>query len=457
MQLISAYCTVVLYLCGYISTGVIYMAKSKHLTNFERQQIEIWLNQRVSIKKIAAYLERSTSTITREIIERSVESNYKPPYRIQNRCKHQVNCSKRYLCENKPNCTKLCKLCNLCNRLCTDFEEEICQHLFSPPYVCNGCSNEYRCVLRKKYYKHNIAHKNYRQILVESRTGVNISENELLKIDEFLSPLIKKGQSIHHIVVNNSNEFTISKKSLYRYIAGGLLKARNIDMPRVLRLKPRNSKSIEHKVDSRCRIGRTYDDFNAFLQQHPDVSAVEMDTVIGRVGGKVLLTFLFRSCDLMLAFIRDRNTSQSVIDVFDWLYCVLGHQTFCMLFHVILTDNGSEFSNPTTLEFDSEGRRRTNIFYCDPRASFQKPNVELNHEYIRKILPKGSSFDNLTQDDINLIMSHINSYSRAKLNDKSPFEVFSFLYGEGILEKLGLQKIPSNEIFLKPQLLRISR
>src|SRR5690606_19323366 len=157
-------------------------------------------------------------------------------------------------------------------------------------------------------------------------TGVNISEDELLKSDEFISPLIKKGQSIHHIMVNNPDEFTISEKSLYRYVAGGLLKARNIDMPRVLRLKPRNRKPIEHKVDSKCRIGRTYDDFNTFLQQHPDVSIVEMDTVIGRVGGKVLLTLLFKSCVLMLAFIRDRNTSQSVIDVFDWLYNVLGHQ-----------------------------------------------------------------------------------------------------------------------------------
>lgn len=149
-----------------------------------------------------------------------------------------------------------------------------------------------------------------------------------------------------------------------------------------------------------------------------------------------------------------QHTSQSVIDVFDWLYSILGPQTFCVLFYVILTDNGSEFSNPKALEFDSEGHRRTHIFYCDPRASFQKPNVELNHEFIRKILPKGSSFDNLTQADINLIMSQINSYSRAKLNDRSPFDVFSFLYGDSILEKIGLRKITPNDIILKPQLLK---
>lgn len=354
------------------------MSIKKHLNDLERQQIEFWLNQRVSIKKIAMRLGRSTSTITREIINRAVVSNKKAPYRIQNRCKHQDKCTKHYLCENKPDCIRFCKQCNLCNKLCAGFEEKICPNLFSPPYVCNGCSDEYRCVLKRKYYSHRQAHKNYRETLIESRKGVNISEDELLKLDEFLSPLIKKGQSIHHIVVNNPDEFTISEKSLYRYVAGGLFKARNIDMPRVLRMKPRNCKPLEHKVDSKCRVGRTYNDFNSFLQQHTDVSVVEMDTVVGRVGSKVLLTLFFRSCDLMLAFIRDRNTSQSVIDVFDWLYSVFGSQTFCILFHVILTDNGSEFSNPKTLEFDSEGHRRTHIFYCDPRASFQKPNVELN-------------------------------------------------------------------------------
>ena len=308
--------------------------------------------------------------------------------------------------------------------------------------------------MRKKYYIHHQAHKAYRITLVEARAGANLSEDELLELDEFVSPLIQKGQSIHHVIANNPDEFTVSEKSVYRYVAGGLLKARNIDMPRVCRLKPRRAKPLEHKVDSTCRIGRTYDDYKAYLQQHSDVSVVEMDSVIGRIGGKVLLTLMFKSCDLMLAFIRDRNTSQSVIDIFNHLYCQFGVQTFRTMFPVLLTDNGSEFSNPAALELDGQGLRRTTIFYCDPCASYQKPNVELNHEFIRKILPQGSSFDHLMQNDINLIMSHINSYSRVKLNDRSPFEMFAFLYGKGILEKLGLRIIPANEIILKPLLLR---
>jgi IS30 family transposase len=290
-------------------------------------------------------------------------------------------------------------------------------------------------------------------MLVETRSGANISEDELHALDNFVSPLIQRGQSVHHIVANNPDQFSVSEKSIYRYVAGGLLKAKNIDMPRVCRMKPRKSKPAEHKVDSGCRIGRTISDFTRFIEE-TGLHYVEIDSVIGRVGGKVLLTMHLNSCDLMFAFIRERNTSQSVIDRFNALYELFGTACFEMLFPVILTDNGSEFSNPRALEFDAGGNRRSNVFYCDPRASQQKPHVELNHEFIRRILPRGSSFDRLVQADIDLMMSHINSYSREKLNDKSPYDVFCFLYGDSLLEKVGLRKIPANDILLKPELLR---
>ena len=430
------------------------MSKNKHLTDEERLHIERLLKERVSIKQIAIKLDKSTSTISREIRAHAVSSDKSAPHRIPNRCTRRYDCDHRYLCEDKPNCTRICRSCRLCNHLCPDFEEEVCIKLSAQPYVCNGCADERLCTLRKRYYLHRQAHKAYRETLVQSRTGANISEDELLSLNEFVSPLILKGQSVHHIVANNPNEFRISEKTIYRYVAGGLLRAKNIDMPRVCRLKPRKSKPVQHKIDSSCRIGRTYPDFLEHINLSGGIKAVEMDSVIGRIGGKVLLTLMFKSCDLMLAFIRDRNTAQSVIDVFDLMHKTLGVSCFPTLFPVLLTDNGSEFSNPKALEFDSIGSRRTRVFYCDPGASFQKPNVELNHEFIRKFVPKGCSFDALNQHDINVMMSHINSYSREKLNDKAPIDVFNFLYGGDILPKLGIHKIPANEITLKPSLLK---
>jgi IS30 family transposase len=290
-------------------------------------------------------------------------------------------------------------------------------------------------------------------MLVESRQGANISEGELLELDGFVSPLIKNGQSVCHIFANNPDCLNISESSVYRYVANGLLNADNLDMPRVVRFKPRKSKPVEHKVDSGCRIGRNFLDYGKFIEE-TGAAAVEMDTLKGGVSGKVLLTLIFKSCDFMLAFLRERNTSKTVIDHFNWLYELLGAEIFKKLFPVILTDNGSEFSNPKALELDAAWNRRTHIFYCDPYASWQKPNVELNHEFIRKILPKGVSMNALTQDDVNLMMSHINSYSREKLNNKSPIDLFDFLYGEGLARKLGQAKIPPNEILLKPSLLK---
>jgi len=429
------------------------MAKYKHMTDYERLQIEYLLKEGVSLKGIAEELGRSTSTISREVRARAIPSDKSAYGRAANRCIQRKDCIKCQLCIDKPDCTRRCSYCKLCNSLCPDFVEEVCLRLYDPPYVCYGCADERNCTLRKRYYLHKKAHEAYKEMLVESRTGANISEDELIELDNFVSPLLMHGQSVHHAVANNPDHFNVSEKTIYRYVSGNLLTAKNIDMPRVCRIKPRKSKPVQHKVDTGCRIGRTYPEFLRFLDETAP-AVVEMDSVIGRIGGKVLLTLMFKSCDFMIARIRDRNTSQSVIDCFDWMYVEFGADAFKAMFPVLLGDNGSEFSNPKALEFDALGNRRSQIFYCDPNASFQKPNVELNHEFIRRILPKGSSFDNLVQEDINLMMSHINSYSREKLNDKNPLDMFGFLHGHSVIEKLGLRKIPANEIILKPSLLK---
>ena len=68
--------------------------------------------------------------------------------------------------------------------------------------------------------------------------------------------------------------------------------------------------------------------------------------------------------------------------------------------------------------------------------------------------PKGASFDQLTQADIDLMMNHINSYKRKKLNNRSPYETFSFYHGEEVLEKLRYKPVPAGDILLKPSLLK---
>ena len=321
-------------------------------------------------------------------------------------------------------------------------------------YVCNGCVERSKCTLEKHLYKASYAQKEYELVRSESRSGFAISEAELKQIDAVVSPLLKKGQSLHHIAIYHADELMKSERTLYAYINSGLFTARNIDMPRTVRMRPRKSVSKVLKVDKSCRIGRDLESFQNYRNDHPDLPARQIDSVEGVKGGAVLLTIHFVEQELQLAFLRTSNDSQSVIDIFNRLYIELRPDIFIDLFPILLADNGSEFSNPSAIEFDKQGNPRTKMFYCNASAPYQKPNCENNHEMIRRIIPKGTDIGQYTQEQIDLMMSHINSYARKNLGNKSPYDVFAFQYGEQILKAFHLQKIPADEIILSPELLK---
>ena len=415
---------------------------SKHLSLDERMNIEKYLTQNKSFKEIGRLVNKNCTTISREIKNHYVVKNTGCVGRKFNNCIYRATC---------PNRGKLCTLGN-----CSEFKEEKCPLLNKPPYVCNGCKNKTHCTLTKHFYDSIYSYNEYSDILSEVRKGVLIDQSEIDYLNEILVPLIKdKGQSIHQAVVNNKNKIMCYEKTIYKLIDLGLLKVKNIDLPRKVRFRNRKKKTTVYKVDKHCLEGRRYEDFLAYMKQHPDTPVVQMDSVEGKKEGKVLLTLHFVNCSLMLAFIRDHNDAQSVIDIFNELQKVLGIDKFKELFIVILTDNGSEFSNPTEIEFDTNTKeKRTQIFYCHPSSPHEKGSCEVNHELIRRILPTGTSFDNLTQNDINLMMSHINSYTRKKLNDKSPYDIFSTIYGYDTLNKIGIKKINSNDVNLTTKLLK---
>ena len=429
-----------------------------HLTLSDRIKIESYLNNNYSLNQIAKEVNKDRSTISREIKRNLVIIDKGIPYRPKNRCIHRNNCTQYALCQDKPNCTRKCSTCSNCNKHCGNFKEEQCKFLKSSPFVCNGCQLKNKCVLKKAYYYAQKADNTYREILSNHRKGFNMYMNEIKEINQIVTPLLKQGQSIHSIYINNSDKLTVSERTIARLIKNNMLTATVFDQQRVVKLKPRKkSTSAEKKIDRKCRIGRTIEDYHKYMIEHPNAIEVECDTVIGKIGGKCLLTIVFPSSTLMLAFICDNKTAFCVQSKFEFLYEGL-NEDFKTLFEVILTDNGSEFSNPLALEFAPDNTKRCNVFYCDPMASWQKPHVEQNHRLIRQILPKGTSFDDLTQNRISLMMSHINSYKRASLGNRSPFEIFSFLYGEDKLNallRLTCQKIISpNNVILKPYLVK---
>lgn len=411
------------------------------------------LSEQSSFKQIALAVGKNCTSISREVRNHIVFKKTGGYGRSYNSCRHRFGCPHSSLC---PSCTstgkKLCSFCEKCNSNCPDFVQESCPLLDKPPYVCNGCPKKLRCTLEKRFYHAASAHKEYRDILSESRSGLSYSEEEIKRLDDIVSPLIFRGQSLNHICASNRDCLMVSESTLYRLIDYNVFRARNIDLPRKVRYSKRRKAKV-FKVDKACRIGRTFEDFILFYKEHPNLPVTQMDSVEGRKGGKVLLTLHFVKAELMLAFLRDANDSQSVLNIFDRLYLELGPDVFSSLISLILTDNGSEFSNPKAIEFDRQGNPRTRIFYCDPSSPGQKGSIEKNHEFIRYVLPKGTSFDSLTQADLSLLMDHINSYSRESLGNKCPYEMFEFLYGANVLHALGIHRIPPNDVNLTPSLL----
>ena len=431
------------------------MNKNRHLTQEERNIIEQRLISRESFKGIARELDKDPTTIAKEV-KAHIQFRKTGCYgKAFNNCLNRKDCTVRHLCGSQ-RCNRYCNFCNAhpCSSLCPEYHQQICSRLSKPPYTCNGCEDKRSCTLEKRVYSAVHAQREYEAVRSESRQGLQLTEEEALRLDSLISPLLMKGQSLHHICANHVDEIMLNERSLYNYVDNGIFAARNIDMPRVVRMGKRKIRKDSFKVDKKCRIGRTYQDFLQFMADNPGLPIVEMDSVEGKKGGKVLLTLHFTVPQLMLAFIRNANTSQSVLDIFDKLYLELNPEIFNELFKVLLGDNGSEFSNPSAIETDLQGNQRARVFYCDPQASYQKGAAENNHTFIRRIIPKGTPLDRFTQQDISLMMNHINSYGRPNLGDKTPYAVFASLYGEDILKRMDIELIPPDKVTLNPSLLK---
>lgn len=431
---------------------------TRHLSLSDRALIEKFIAEDFTFSYIAKRLHRSPATISREIkIHRCFTDKSDPE---ENDCVIFRKCLKQNVCPNetKYSCTTKCKLCTSldCRDWCESYISKYCEKLKKPPYVCNGCEQEHNCKLVHAYYSATRAHDIYKRTLVDNRSGIRTTPEDLNRIDELISPLIKRGQSINHIFATHADEIGVSEKTLYSYINDNVFYIRNIDLPKKVKYKVRRKKkTVLTRFEYKFRRGRTIEDFQEFVAANPNLPIVEMDTVKGARGSlKTFLTFIFRDSSFMLIFLLQDATQNSVEGVFDWLTNQLGTATFNRLFPVILTDNGVEFKNPHNLEFTENGTRRTHIFYCDPQASWQKAHVEKNHTLIRRILPKGTSFGKLTQEDVTLITRHINSVAREIYGNRTPFELMTSSEHKKLLEILSLQPIPHDEVCLKPKLLK---
>ena len=424
-----------------------------HLTLDNRIFIEKGLDQSMSFKAIGRSIGKHPTSVSKEIKRHRIK-RARSTYGSHNNCEHRNSCNRRQHCMWSLSCKKKsCQGCGRCIDECSRFEAIVCRSLIKAKLVCNGCHRKSSCHLDKYYYRASEAHKEYLCSLKTSREGINIDSGSLTAVNDLITPLIRqRGQSIAHIYSTHKNDIPFSSRTLYSYIDQNLLLIRNIDLVRKVRYKPRR-KSSRSVRDKSWLDGRRHDDFIKFLDSNPDSNVVEMDTVEGRKGGKVLLTLHFRNTKCLLSFLLPAKTQEAVLSVINWLEQGLGARKFKKIFPVILTDNGSEFINPLLLE-NGLGKQRTQVFYCDPNSSYQKGALEKNHEFIRYIIPKGASMCRCTDQDIRLMNNHINSLARDSLNNQTPFKMATLLMDKDLISLVGLEEIQADDVTMKPHLLK---
>lgn len=427
----------------------------KHLTLEDRKYIERSLNEGKSFKDIARFLCKDPTTISKEVkLHRLSDWYHKGTfYNAHNFCVHRYHCRKTNVCNKIILCGIKCSSCPTCNQTCPNFEKERCTRLDKAPFVCNGCTKAINhCTIAHKYHYDAIySERKYRECLSSSREGINMTKHELRKKDQVITPLVYQGQSPYQIITNHP-ELEMSVRTLYSYLDEGILTARNVDLKRKVKFKPRKV----HKTQIKNREvfnGRMYTDFLELGLDH----FAEMDTVhSSRESKRVLLTFFLTREKLFLAFIMNRCTPGAVRLIFEKLERQLGTYGFLTLFSTILTDRGSEFANPASLETNAEDFVRSSIYYCDPMRSGQKGGIEQAHTMLRMVLPKGTSFEYLTQWDLRTIVDHINSTPRKSLDGRTPYDVALENYGSDVLKALQLRPVAPDEVNLTPKLIRFN-
>ena len=392
------------------------MTNYNHLIRDERDTIQYMLDKGHTFTSISIAIKKDRTTISKEVKRNRYIKGYEDEF------------NQRYI----------------------NHAVEACDFL-KKRLVCNFCKNKGYCSKRKLYYNSKLANEKYLINLKDSRVGVNIKPEVVEEIERSIVPLIKnKKQSINQVHITHKDILFFSTPTLYRYIDLGVLSLTNLDLPKKVKYKPRkDTEEREHKRELALLNGRKIDDYFNYLSKHKNCSRLQLDTVIGtQTSSKVLLTLIIVETNFMFIRLLDKKNIESVNKQFDIFKNKLGIKLYAKLFETILTDNGSEFYDPLHIEIDyNTGEKIANVFYCKPYSSWQKGCIEKNHEFIRKVFPKGTNFDNFNDNIIFKLESNINNIPRKKFKGKSPYQLTNKLYPE-LIDILKYPFITSDDITL---------
>lgn len=432
-----------------------------HLDIEGRKVIEKGLNEKRTLSYIATELSVAVSTVRREIVRnRKCEFASTAKGADRSDCVHLGVCKRKYLCAD---CRQrlLCKRCvrHKCDEVCPDYELRICKITERSPFTCNSCERYGRCTLIRYRYSAEVAHAAATNRSIESRNGADITKEELDVLEQTVRAGLKLGQSIHHIFA--TSELPISERTFYRYVEDEVVSIKNIELAKKVKYKKRKSAKKSHQ--SGFYAGHEYEDY-LMLDEEDRAATTIVDTVWGtKRDGKCILSLHRTDLHFQIFLLLKARTKECVVEAFDWLEecCtqdsgegVFGTEYFEEYFGLLLCDRGSEFDDIKGIERSSINfSTRSTAYYADPSRPDQRGAGEKNHVELRKILPKGTSLENLDAWTLAEICSHVNSTVRKGCGNTSPMKLAQMVFPQSILDNLGLTLIPPKDVISAPGIL----
>lgn len=315
-----------------------------------------------------------------------------------------------------------------------------CPKLNRWPYVCTFCSKRYQqCIYKKYKYVAKVAQQKADANLISTRRGVDLNSDEHKNLNSLVSEGIKNNMSIYQIKVENDLSQSVS--TLYRYVNNGLLDAKRYDLPYAAKYKKRkHTQKYDYSTSNKKidRTNHTYLDYLAYMKGHTWCNVWQLDFLGNKRGDKnALLSLVMPDLQFPLIKLIHKPNSSNVAEFFDNLELSLGTNVFTNIFQVILTDRDPCFSNFDNLMTSKiNGKKRFELFYCDPYVSSQKPNIENLNRQLRKFFPKGKSMDSYTKEYVHQSWETVINIPKKSLDNFTSREAFIKLFGYDTFNKL---------------------
>lgn len=412
--------------------------KKKRLEQDDRINLQAGMAKGRPLAEIARMLGKSRSTVYREIINNCT-------YRD---CRHTcAHCKRR--CGESQRAGKF--------RLgqCGDFSASECPRWRKFPYACNGCTEARFCSERKRYYDCAEAEAASEKSRREPRTFEGIGGEDLEKIDAIVSAGVGNGQSIHHIYASSAALQAICcERTVRKYLYRGYLSVKAHQLPRFARFQHKYDCAEKKRIVNVGRmLGRTFGDYLKHVAANPGANVWQYDSVEGKVTDKkAILTVTYPEFRFQFGFLITKQSASSVLGKIRGLQKLLGER-FWEIFQVNLSDNGAEFARFHEIE-GAGGESRCKTFFTNPYKATDKAGCERNHEFVRYVIPKGTSMDFLTQEKVGLLFSHINSYVRGSNQNKTPYDLMVGRFGAEFMGIIGIKRVKASDVCLKPSLLK---